>query len=220
MKQRGSRAASKKSGAQARVTQPTLSAEQIWAELMAGNKRFVAGKPKARGLVRLRKGLANSQKPLVVVLSCSDSRVASEIIFDQNLGDLFVVRTAGNIAGPIGLGSLEFAAQQLGAKMLVVLGHSKCGAVTAACSSEKMPTPCLQAIVDKIIPAVLRVPKTDDRDAFIEAAIQENVHQSTRDILRNSEVLRRLLKEGKLAVIEAEYHLDSGEIVRLGATKA
>ena len=88
----------------------------------------------------------------MVVLACSDSRVAPELVFDKNLGDLFVVRSAGNIAGPIGISSIEYAVEHLGGSVLVVLGHTKCGAVTAACSEEKMPSPNLQEIVDKINP--------------------------------------------------------------------
>jgi carbonic anhydrase len=191
------------------------SADEIWAELMFGNKRFVAGTPKARNLVRLRTDLAKGQHPRAVVLACSDSRVSPEVIFDQSLGDLFVVRSAGNIADAIGIGSIEYAAEHLGSSVLVVLGHTKCGAVTAACSKEKMPSPNLQAMVDKINPAVSRVGPGANQDALIEAAIQENVHESARDILSKSAVLRHFIAEGKLAVFEVEYDLNSGEVIEL-----
>jgi len=128
------------------TTQPVPSPQEIWADLVQGNQRFVAGTPKTRGLVSLRNSLAESQHPKVVVLTCSDSRVSPEVLFDQSLGDLFVVRSAGNIADAIGVGSIEYAVEHLGSSVLVVLGHTRCGAVTAACSKEKMPTPNLQAI--------------------------------------------------------------------------
>ena len=195
---------------------PQSGAQEIWAELMQGNQRFVSGKPKHRDLVTLRDGLATSQHPKAIVLACSDSRVAPELIFDQNLGDLFVVRSAGNIADAIGIGSIEYAAEHLGSTVLVVMGHTKCGAVTAACSGEKMPTANLQSIVDKIDPAVEKVKDSGSGDVLIEAAIKENVRQSAKDVLASSPVLRHLVGEGKLTVYEAEYQLDSGKVINLG----
>jgi carbonic anhydrase len=196
-------------------TQPAAAADEIWADLIKGNERFVAGKPKARHLVGLRTSLAKSQHPRVAVLACSDSRVAPELLFDQSLGDLFVVRSAGNIADPIGAGSIEYAVEHLGSSVLVVLGHTKCGAVTAACSGEKMPTPNLQAIVDKINPAVSQAGKSAKGEALVEAAIRENVHRSANDVLASSEVLRHFVDQGKLTVFEAEYNLDTGKVSRL-----
>lgn len=196
-------------------THPAPSADQIWAGLMEGNQRFIAGKPRARELVKIRSGVAKGQHPHVAVLACSDSRVAPELLFDQTLGDLFVVRTAGNIADAIAVGSLEYAVEHLGSSVLVVMGHTKCGAVTAACSGEKVPTSNLQAIVDKISPAVSRASQSVKPDALVEAAIKENVHQSAKDVLASSEVLRHFVEEGKLKVFEAEYDLDTGEVVRL-----
>jgi carbonic anhydrase len=196
---------------------PALSPDAIWANLMAGNQRFVAGKGHAGSLVALRKKLASGQQPHTVVLACSDSRVSPELVFDQSLGDLFVVRAAGNIADPIGLGSIEYAFDHLHSTMLVVLGHQKCGAVAAACSGEKMPSRNLEAIVDKIAPAVTKAKTYTKGDDLIEAAIKENVHQSAKDVLANSEILRDAVQAGKLTVIEAEYELDSGAVVRLNA---
>ncbi len=108
--------------------------EAIWADLMAGNARYVDGHTKTRSIVPLRQSLAKSQNPKVAVLACSDSRVAPETVFDQSLGDLFVVRSAGNIADAIGVGSMEFAVQNLGSTVIVIIGHTSCGAVKAACS--------------------------------------------------------------------------------------
>ena len=195
-----------------------VPADKIWAELMAGNQRFVSGKPRTVALVSLRQSLAKSQHPKAIVLSCSDSRVPPEVVFDQSLGDLFVVRAAGNIADPIGLGSMEYAVEHLGSTVLVVLGHTKCGAVTAACSGDKMPTSNLQAMVDKIEPAVVKVKTSTKGDALVEAAIKENVHQSAHDVLAHSEVLKHAQEEGKLTVYEAEYQLDTGRVVPLEKT--
>ncbi len=197
------------------ASQPVPSADQIWASLVAGNKRFVAGKPRAYALVSLRHKLASGQQPNVIVLSCSDSRVSPESVFDQSLGDLFVVRTAGNVADPVGLGSIEYAVDHIHSPVLVVLGHQKCGAVTAACSGDKMPSRNLDAIVDKISPAVTQAKTYAKPDALIDSAIKENVHQSAKDVLANSEIVGAAVKAGKLSVIEAEYQLDTGEVVRL-----
>jgi len=195
---------------------PTMSADDIWADLMRGNERFVEGKPRAYGWVSLRDTLAKGQHPRVVVLACADSRVAPELVFDKNLGDLFVVRSAGNVVGGIGIGSIEYAVEHLGSSVLVVLGHTKCGAVTAACSGEKLPSPNMQEFVDKINPAVVEARKSNAKDdALVEAAIKENVHQSAKDVIANSEILRHFVEEKKLTVFEAEYQLDSGKVVRL-----
>jgi carbonic anhydrase len=193
----------------------TSSGNQTWADLMAGNERFVAGKTKTRELVALRESLAKGQHPKAIVLSCSDSRVPPELLFDQSLGDLFVVRSAGNIADAIGLASMEYAVEHLGSTVLVVLGHTKCGAVTAAASGEKMPTSNLQALVDQIAPAVAKVKDSAKGDALVESAIRENVHLSASDVLAHSEVLKHAKDEGKLTVFEAEYRLDTGKVVRL-----
>jgi carbonic anhydrase len=194
---------------------PAQSPDKIWSDLMDGNKRFVAGKLKPRAVVSIRQSLSKSQHPKAMVLSCSDSRVPPELVFDQTLGALFVVRAAGNIAGPLGLASMEYAFDHLGSTVLVVLGHTECGAVTAACSGEKMPTANLQTMVDQIDPAVKKVKGSAMGDARIEAAIKENVHQSAMDVLAHSEVLRHAKEQGKLTVIEAEYQLDTGGVVRL-----
>jgi carbonic anhydrase len=197
------------------AAQPAASPDKIWSELMAGNQRFVSGKLKPEPVVSIRAEWTKTQHPRAMVLSCADSRVPPELVFDQTLGELFVVRTAGNIAGPLGLASLEYAVEHLGTTLLVVMGHTKCGAVTAACSGEKMPTPNLQAMVDQIEPAVAAVKSSITGDARIEAAIKENVHQSAANVLAQSEVLRHAKEQGRLMIIEAEYQLDTGEVIRL-----
>lgn len=197
-----------------KVATKTWNSSQIWQDLREGNVRYIAGKPQPRNLTHLRTTLAEGQHPKAIVLACSDSRVAPELIFDQGLGDLFVVRSAGNIADAIGLGSIEYAVEHLGSTVLVVLGHTKCGAVTAACSREKMPTTNLQSIVTKITPAVANAEKSAPGD-LVEAAIKENVHQSASDVLANSELLRHAVEEGKLTIFKAEYDLNTGKVTLL-----
>jgi carbonic anhydrase len=195
----------------------TPSADEVWKTLMAGNGRFVAGKPISYELVPLRHRLASGQSPKAIVLACSDSRVGPELIFDETLGDLFVVRTAGNVADSVALGSIEYAVDHLHSPLLVVLGHQSCGAVTAACSGEKMPSSNLEAIVERINPAVTQAKTYAKGNDLIESAIKENVHQSAKDVLANSEIIRDAVKSGKLGVVEAEYELDSGKVIRLNS---
>src|ERR1700678_955401 len=195
--------------------QPAVSANDVWAGLMAGNARFVSGKTRSHDVVALRHKLASGQSPNVIILSCSDSRVSPELIFDQSLGDLFVVRTAGNVADPVALGSMEYAEAHFHSPVLLVLGHQKCGAVIAACSGEKMPSVNLDAIVERINPAVTQAKTYAHGDDLVESAIKENIRQSAKDVLANSGILSDAVKSGKLRVIEAEYQLDTGEVVAL-----
>jgi carbonic anhydrase len=189
--------------------------EQIWAELMEGNGRFVAGKLRPRNLAQLRSEIAKGQQPKVIVLGCSDSRVDPTTLFDQAPGDLFVVRTAGNVAGPVDLGSMEYAAEHLHSSVLLVLGHRKCGAVAAALSGEKMPSPNLEAIVAKIAPAVEKVRGRAEGDQLLQLAIDANVEQSAKDVLASSPILAKAVEAGKLTVKKAVYKLASGKVVRL-----
>lgn len=189
--------------------------EEIWSDLMLGNKRFVDGKPKTRALVASRAELYKGQHPQVIVLGCADSRVSPELVFDKNLGELFVVRTAGNIADPIALGSLEYAAEHLHSKVLLVLGHEKCGAVAAAASGEKMPTPNLDAIVAKIAPVVEPFKTCATGDQLIGLGVEANVQKSARDIVENSPILQKEIVQRKLTVMTAVYRLRTGEVFRL-----
>jgi carbonic anhydrase len=200
----------------AAATQKAASPDAIWSNLMAGNARYVAGHPKTLAIVPLRQSLTKDQHPKVAVLTCSDSRVPPEMIFDQSLGDLFVVRSAGNIADAIGLGSLEYAVEHLGSTMVLVMGHTGCGAVKAACSGDKMPTPNLQAIVDQINPAVTLAKTQAQGDAVLDAAVRDNVDQSAKDLLAHSDVLHHMVDEGKINLVKAVYHLDTGKVERLG----
>ncbi len=187
--------------------------EQIWADLIAGNQRFVAGNPQPRDLFSERASLVQGQRPKAVVLACSDSRVAPEIIFDQGLGELFVVRAAGNTADALGIGSIEFAVEELGSTVLVVLGHMGCGAVKAASLSGKVKSANLKAVI-KPIRAACDKPGMQGDD-LLRAAEQHNVNLRVHDILNRSPLLHGMTQQGKLTIIEAYYRLDTGEVQRL-----
>jgi carbonic anhydrase len=191
------------------------SAAELWARLVAGNKRFMAGKPQARTLAPLRQELAKAQYPPVIVLGCADSRVSPSLIFDQTVGDLFEVRAAGNIADDIAVGSIEYAAAHFRSPVLLVLGHEKCGAVAAVIEGEEAPTPGVKAIVKKISPAVAQVKDKATGDALLALAVDANVHHSAKDLLEASPLLRKAVDGGQLTVIKAVYRLASGEVVRL-----
>jgi carbonic anhydrase len=191
------------------------SAEHIWNSLLSGNKRFIRGTTTSHNVVDRRRALLNKQHPLVAVLSCSDSRVPPEIVFDQGLGDLFVVRSAGNSADPIAIGSLEYAVEHLGTVMIVVLGHQSCGAVTAACSGEKMPSPNLEAVVRPVTQSCTVAKEQHAGESLIEFAIRDHIHRTAEELLAASTVLKRAHDEGKLTIIEAYYSISSGAIQRL-----
>jgi carbonic anhydrase len=185
------------------------SADQIWADLEAGNQRFVSGSSSQHDYVAQRQALAKTQAPKVAVLGCADSRLSPELLFDKGLGDLFVVRNAGNSPDPIAIGSLEYAVEHLGSKVIVVLGHQSCGAVTAACSGEKMPTVNLEAVVAPVAPSC------SANKGDLTAAIKDHVHRSAQQLVAQSPVLKHEVEEGKLKVIEAYYELDTGKVIRL-----
>jgi carbonic anhydrase len=194
-----------------------VRAERLWIELLAGNRRFIEGKPSPREYVNTRQELAKGQFPRVIVLGCADSRVGPELVFDKNLGELFVVRTAGNIADPVALGSIEYAVEHLHASLLVVLGHEKCGAVAAAAAGGKMPTQNLEAIVKKILPALKPLQQGGATgDLLTSLGVEANARLCARDLVKNSEILRHEYEEGKLMIIPAVYRLASGEVTRIG----
>jgi carbonic anhydrase len=194
---------------------PGPSADKVWSSLADGNKRFVEGRTSARDLVSQRHTLEKTQHPLAAVLSCSDSRVPPEVVFDQGLGEIFVVRVAGNSADPLAIGSLEYAVEHLGTIMIIVLGHQSCGAVTAACSEDKMPTPNLEAVVQPISQSC-SVAKTGHTGAsLVDFAIRDHVQKTVQDLLAHSSILRHAHDEGKLTIVEAYYSLDSGAVTKL-----
>ena len=163
-----------------------------------------------------RAELVGGQSPFAVILACSDSRVPVELIFDQGLGDLFVIRVAGNIVAPSQIGSVEFAAAQLGTRLVVVLGHSNCGAVEATlkelAQDQQQRSPNLRAIVDRIRPAV--EPLMSD-DVSLHDAVVANVRQSVNQLQNGSKILEQMIETDELAIVGAEYSIESGEVTFL-----
>jgi len=180
--------------------------------LMAGNARFVAGKSVHANQDRARlTEVAKGQKPFAMLLSCADSRVPPEILFDQGLGDLFVVRVAGNIADSHALGSLEYGAQVLGARFLMVLGHEYCGAVDAAVKGGKVGGN-IDSIIDVIAPAASRAKASPDKTDLLNKAITENVREVLSAINKRSPALTAMAAKGELKIVGARYDLDSGDV--------
>jgi carbonic anhydrase len=187
--------------------------------LREGNARFVSGvRSTDVNISQTRPSkLIDGQQPIAVILGCSDSRAPVEIIFDQGQGDLFVIRVAGNIVVPAIVGSIEFAAERLGVRLILVLGHSQCGAVQATLDSLIQPTEELSrdwtAVLDHIRPAVDEIMHTElakDRDALAQQAVRANTGNSANYLRNESRVLRRLIREEGLLVIGAEYSLETG----------
>ena len=181
---------------------------------MEGNHRFMRGVLEPHPVVGLRKRLAEGQHPKVGILACADSRVAPEIVFDKNLGDLFVVRVAGNVAEPLGVASLEYGVEHLGVKLLLVIGHESCGAVAAAASGEPMPTKNLTALVAAIRPAIESVPKGGTPAEVSLRQVEANVRATARTLLEMSSVFRHEVDDKKLTILRGVYHLESGEVTR------
>lgn len=161
---------------------------------------------------------AGDQNPFAIVLGCSDARVPAEVIFDQGLGDLFVIRVAGNIVAPSQVGSVEFAAERFQTALVVVMGHTQCGAVLATIDDVRMPTsasPNLRSIVDRIRPAVETVLATGleaDDERLVRQAVRANVRTSADHLRHGSALLEQLIQRGRLAVVGAEYSLETGEV--------
>ena len=182
-----------------------------------GNRNFAAGTQQRTTIDLTRRDeLVAGQEPHAVILGCSDSRVPAEIVFDQGLGDLFVIRVAGNIAAPSLVGSVEFAAGKLGTRLVVVLGHSGCGAITATVEALTRPSeggsPNLGAIVERIRPSVEGLLDTDlrhDPDELIAQAVRANV-RATANHLRHVQALEQLIQSDGLLVVGAEYSLETG----------
>lgn len=199
-----------------------VSPEAAIQMLVDGNARFVEGKNEAKSLGdERRKELSKGQHPFAIILSCSDSRVPPEHIFNQGLGDLFVIRVAGNVADPIELGSVEYAAEHLNVPLVLVLGHRSCGAVTASLAGSSAEGN-IDAIVKKIAPAVETAKKsTKEKDSLLNAAINENAKLTAKTLTEKSAILKHLVDAGKLRIIAGVYDLESGkvQILDLGAEK-
>jgi carbonic anhydrase len=196
-----------------------IPARDALARLRDGNRRFVSDARRADpflGQAR-RAELATRQEPFAIILGCSDSRVPAEIVFDQGLGDLFVIRVAGNIVAPSQIGSVEFAAARFGTRLVVVLGHSQCGAILATIEELRRPTETqsrnLRAIVDRVRPSVEGLLAIDlDPDALTTHAVRANIRASVDHLRHGSDVLEQLIREDGLRVVGAEYSLETGAV--------
>jgi carbonic anhydrase len=198
-----------------------ITAQAALERLQAGNRRFVSDASGRQVLASQsrRNELASGQEPFAIILGCSDSRVPAEIVFDQGLGDLFVIRVAGNIVAPSQVGSVEFAAERFGTRLVVVLGHSSCGAILATLeeldargtSSRRN----LRSIVDRIRPSVeplLNTELRNDPDALVRQAVRANIRASTDHLRHGSEVLEQLIQQDGLLIVGAEYSLETGVV--------
>ena len=196
-----------------------ISPQAALERLREGNRRFASGVRSIETMTSQaqRSDLVEGQAPFAVILGCSDSRVPVEIVFDQGLGDLFVIRVAGNIVAPSHIGSVEFAAEAFGTRLVVVLGHSNCGAVTATVDELQRPSesrsPNLRDIVDRVRPSVEGLLKTDlrnQRGALIHEAVRANIRASADHLRHGSKVLEGLIEDDGLLVVGAEYSLETG----------
>lgn len=189
-----------------------VDSDLVLAELRAGNARFVDGKPKRPRAGKKRVAeVAKGQHPEAIVLGCSDSRVVPEIIFDQGLGDLFVVRVAGNVSEPATLGSIEYAASHLGAHVIVVLGHTRCGAVKATCEGGEAPGN-VGALVSEIAPAVSVARLRSSEATLVDDAVHVNERVVVDQLMRESDILANMLESGELRIVVATYDLDTGVV--------
>ena len=197
----------------------TITALEALARLREGNQRFVAGLRSLDSLLSptRRAELLTEQHPFAIVLGCSDSRVPAELVFDQGLGDLFVIRVAGNIVAPSQVGSVEFAADRFSTPLVVVLGHTGCGAILATLEDARSGTrqsPNLRSIVTRIRPAVetLLAAGVDDDEDLVRQAVRANVRASADHLRHGSALLEQLIHDGRLLVVGAEYSLETGEV--------
>lgn len=198
-----------------------ISAAEALSRLREGNLRFASSVGSSAALPNHDRitELAQGQAPFAIILGCADSRVPAEIVFDQGLGDLFVIRVAGNIVAPSQVGSVEFAAERFGTRLVVVLGHSQCGAITATLEELQRPkenqSPNLRAIVDRVRPSVEPLLATDlgkDLDALVGEAVRANIRASVNHLRHGSPMLEQMIRENGVDVVGAEYSLETGVV--------
>jgi len=198
-----------------------ISALEALKRLKDGNARFVSENDQRESKVSKTRpqDLMHAQNPFAIILGCSDSRVPAEIIFDQGLGDLFVIRVAGNIVAPSLVGSIEFAAEQFGTRLVVVLGHTMCGAVQATLAelerSEEMRSPNLRAIVNFIKPSVEKLideKAQKEKDQLLDLAVRSNILTSANHLREKSPILKQLIQNDGLVIVGAEYSLQTGVV--------
>lgn len=188
-----------------------MNATEIMEELRNGNKRFISKETKHKN--KKPSDLAGGQSPHTIVLTCADSRVPPELIFDQDLGDLFVIRIAGNYATAEAIGSIEYAAANLGSSVIMILGHTSCGAVGAAVDvvtkDAELPSKSLIKTIDPILAAVQDAKKSDATD-LLDTSVNNNVSNAAKELLKESKIIQDLESQKKIQIVNAKYHLDSG----------
>lgn len=196
-----------------------ITATEALERLKEGNRRFVSDIKNLNSMPShaRRMELAFGQEPFAIILGCSDSRVPAELVFDQGLGDLFVIRVAGNIVAPSQVGSVEFAAGQFGTRLVVVLGHTNCGAISATLQELRRPTENqsrnLRSIVDRVRPSIETLLETGlqhDEHALMHQAVRANIRASANQLRHGSEILENLIEKDGLMVVGAEYSLETG----------
>ncbi|HEU4995818.1 MAG TPA: carbonic anhydrase [Gemmatimonadaceae bacterium] len=194
-----------------------IPAREALQRLREGNQRFASNERRDDSILfnARRTELTTGQEPFAIILGCSDSRVPAEIVFDQGLGDLFVIRVAGNIVAPSQVGSVEFAAWRFSTRLVVVLGHSQCGVVLATIEELKRPAELqshnLDAIVDRVRPSVEALLDADlPEDKLVKRAVRANIRASADHLRHGSRVLEQLIRDEGLVVVGAEYSLDTG----------
>ncbi len=199
--------------------QKALTPDAVLRELMDGNARFVAGESIRKDWPAEVKAAAASQHPKAVILSCLDSRVPVEVVFDQGIGDIFVARVAGNVEGEQTLGSMEFATKVAGAKLILVLGHEACGAVKGSIARVKLGN--LTGLLEEIRPAVDQAARQPHRDEaeLLDLAIRENVNRTVADIRSRSALLAELERQGAIRIVGAYYSLKDGKVTLVGPAK-
>ena len=187
-----------------------VPAREALARLKEGNRRFVEHLRRADGPAR-RLELTQTQAPLAIVLGCSDARVPAEIVFDQSIGDLFSIRVAGNVVNVDNLGSLEYAAKIIGVKLIVVLGHTSCGAIKGEIDNAKLGN--LTELLAKIHPAVVASGPGSSKDyAYVDKVGEQNVHESMKEIREKSPVLKEMLDSGAVGLVGGMYDLGTGAV--------
>lgn len=193
-----------------------ITADQALQKLMDGNARFVSGNVEHPDQSAERRAeVVSGQHPFAIIVGCSDSRVPPEIIFDQGIGDIFVVRTAGQVMDDAALGSIEYGAEHLGVPLVVVLGHDSCGAVKATVEGGEAPGH-IASLVEAIQPAVDEARKEASEEELLNASIDINIKNIVDQLETSEPILSELVKNGELTIVGARYHLDSGEVEILG----
>lgn len=200
---------------QSKETQENLTPEQAFKILKNGNQRFVNNLKANRNLLEQVNETSDGQYPFATILSCMDSRTSVELIFDQGLGDIFSIRVAGNVLNDDILGSMEFGTKVAGTKILLVLGHTKCGAITGACNNVEMGK--LTQLLDKVHPAIAseketKSNRTGSNESFVYNVTVNNIHLVLDQIRKQSPIIANLEKQGSVKIVGGMYDLTSGEV--------